>query len=317
MYDSVTKELELFEKEYSLQLNSGSVFLQPLFYYIKQQRGKRLRPALFFLSQGLIDLPRPATVRVAVLIELLHLATLIHDDVVDHSSVRRGKKTLNTVWGDRVSVLMGDYLLARVLSLGVETRQSEILEVISRVVLEMGEGELWEVLEGKSIDTTVEEYLRAIYQKTAVFFGAVCELGGLVISASPSEKEKLRQFGEAFGMVFQIRDDILDFSGSAELMGKPVGQDVHNGKITLPLIFALDGISMKDKKNILQKLKRKTGEDRKWVKKFIKERNGIEKTQEKAVIFAKESMEILMTFEPSIYRESMEKLVTGDLERTR
>ncbi len=119
MYNSVTKELELFEKEYSLQLSSDSVFLQPLFYYIKQQRGKRLRPALFFLSQGLIDLPRPATVRVAVLIELLHLATLIHDDVVDHSSVRRGKKTLNTVWGDRVSVLMGDYLLARVLSLGV------------------------------------------------------------------------------------------------------------------------------------------------------------------------------------------------------
>ncbi len=181
----------------------------------------------------------------------------------------------------------------------------------------MGEGELWEALEGKSIDTTVEKYLRAIYQKTAVFFGAVCELGGLVISASPSEKEKLRRFGETFGMAFQIRDDILDFSGSAELMGKPVGQDVDNGKITLPLIFALDGASVEDKKNILQKLKRKTEEDRKWIKKFGRERNAIKKSQEKAVVFATESMEILRTFEPSIYRESMEKLVTEDLERTK
>ena len=317
MYESIAKELELFEKEYSLQLDSEKAFLQPLFYYIKQQRGKWLRPALFFLSQGLVDSPRPTTVQIAVLIELLHLATLLHDDVVDHSLVRRGKKTLNAVWNERISVLMGDYLLARVLSLGVEARRPEILEIISRVVVEMGEGELWEVLEGKNIDIPVEEYLRAIYQKTAVFFGAVCELGGLVISASFSEKERLRQFGEAFGMAFQIRDDILDFSGSAEFMGKPVGQDIDNGKITLPLIFALEKISPKGKKDISQRLKRKTEKDRRWIEEFVKERNGIRKSQEKAVVFTEKSIEILKTFPHSIYRESMEKLVTEDLERTK
>ena len=317
MYDSIAKELELFEKEYYLQLDSGSVSLQPLFYYIKQQRGKWLRPALFFLSQGLVDSPQPTTVRIAVLIEFLHLATLLHDDVVDHSPVRRGKKTLNKVWGERISVLMGDYLLAKVLSLGIDSRQPEILEIISRVVIEMGEGELWEALEEKNIDIPVEEYLRAIYQKTAVFFGAVCELGGLVVSASSSERERLRQFGEAFGMAFQIRDDILDFAGSAELLGKPVGQDIDNGKITLPLIFALSGISLEEKQVLFRKLKRKTEEDRRWIEKFVKERDGIRKSQERAVAFTNKSMDILETFPLSIYRESMGKLVIKDLKRTK
>lgn len=315
IYNTLEKELASFEKVYSLQFQSDNVFLQPIFDYVGLERGKRLRPILFFLSQGLIHRPSLKYIKIAVLIELLHTATLIHDDVVDGSLERRGKRSLNAVWGDRVSVLLGDYLLAKVLSLAVEVKRKGVLEIISRVVMEMGRGELRQTVEGMVRRVSVDEYFNIIREKTAGLFGAACELGGIVVSASVSEKNRLRQLGENFGMAFQIRDDILDFSGHTELMGKPVGQDVTNGKITLPLILALEGVSDEEKHRILQRLACATKKDGEWIRKFVKKRGGIGKAQEKAQVFLRRAMELLDSFKPSFYRERLERLVMHDLER--
>ena len=315
IYNTLAKEFASFEKEYFLQFQSDNIFLQPIFDYVGQEKGKRLRPILFFLSQGLIHRPNRRYVKIAVLIELLHTATLIHDDVVDGSLERRGKRSLNAVWGDRVSVLLGDYLLARVLSLAVEVERIGVLEIISRVVMEMGRGELRQTVEGMMQRVSVDDYFNIIREKTACLFGAACELGGIVMSASASEKNRLRQLGETFGMAFQIRDDILDFSGHTEFMGKPVGQDVTNGKMTLPLILALEGVSEEEKQGILQRLDSATEEDGEWIRKFVKRRKGIENAQEKAQVFLKRAIELLDTFKPSIYREMLERLVMHDTER--
>ena len=240
----ISKELELFEEEYRQQFRTESFVIQPLLDYLIVTKGKWFRPILFFLSQGLINRPKSESVRIAVLLELLHAATLIHDDVVDSSPERRGRKTLNEKWGDKVSVLTGDFLLAKVLKLGVESRWPEVLGVISRVVTKMADCELRQVIQPPEEDQTPESYFRVIQDKTAGFFAAASELGGIVAGADSVENERLIFIGDYFGMAFQIRDDILDLSGSCGQMGKPVRQDTYNGKITLPLIFALEKASI-------------------------------------------------------------------------
>ena len=310
----ITEELQLFEREYHHQLSSDTDFLQPLLDYIRNSRGKRLRPILFFLSQGLMSRPNAESVKIAVLLELLHTATLIHDDVVDGSSERRGRKTMNAVWGNHISVLVGDYLLSKVLALGVKSGWEGILEVVSKVVMDMGKGELRQTLEGIGKRLTVDEYFLIIREKTAGLFMAACELAGLVMTASPGEKNRLHRLGETFGMAFQIRDDILDFSGYSERMGKPVGQDVSNGRATLPFIMALEGATEEETRRVLQRFERGTDDDGDWIREFVKKRGGIEKAQEKVRHFIDQAEKILASFEPSIYRESLERLMAHNLE---
>ncbi|MCJ7697093.1 MAG: polyprenyl synthetase family protein, partial [Thermoplasmata archaeon] len=280
-----------------------------------REKGKRIRPIIFFLSQGLVGSPSLESIRVAVLLEILHTATLIHDDIVDDSSVRRGKKTPNALWGNKVSVLLGDYLLAKVLLLGVKVQWNGVLEIISNVVMEMGRGELRQVIIGTTEYINENEYYKIITDKTAALFQATCELGGLVLHASQAEKSRLNQFGEYFGMSFQIRDDILDLTGYTKLTGKPSGQDIFNGKITLPLILALGHASKEERERLFKKLDNIKNKNTKWILQFINSKKGIERAQTQSEIFAKKAIEILNTFKPSVYRESMEQLVMHDLKR--
>ncbi len=311
----ITNELDCFEKEYLGQFQTDNTFLQPLLNHIGQLRGKRLRPILFFLSQGLFGQPNLKSTQIAVLLELLHTASLIHDDVVDGSSIRRGRRTLNAIWGDRVSVLVGDYLLAKVLSLGVEVSWKGVLDTISRVVLDMGQGEIQQIMGGRVEGMTVEEYFRVVKQKTAGLIAAACELGGRVMDAPSSERMQLSRFGEYFGTAFQIRDDILDLSGVVYLMGKPVGQDFSNGRVTLPILLALDGSSDKEKERVFKELENSTESDGKWIRKFVEKRGGILRAQERAAFFSKKAVDVLELFKPSIYREGLERLVMYDLKR--
>jgi octaprenyl-diphosphate synthase len=312
---SISKELELFEEEYRQQFRTESFVIQPLLDYLIVTKGKWFRPILFFLSQGLINRPKPESVRIAVLLELLHAATLIHDDVVDSSPKRRGRKTLNEKWGDKVSVLTGDFLLAKVLKLGVDSRWPEVLGVISRVVTKMADCELRQVIQTHEEDQTPESYFRVIQDKTAGFFAAASELGGIVAEADSHEKERLVFIGDCFGMAFQIRDDILDLSGSCGQMGKPVRQDIYNGKITLPLIFALEKASIAERDAVFNNLYRGEEEKRVWILEFVKEKGGIRRAQEKAEHYIKEATQILESFKPSVYRNALEKLFVYDLVR--
>lgn len=311
----ISEALKCFEEEYRLQLQTDADFLQPFLDYIAQKRGKRLRPILFFLSQGLVDRPRSDSVMVAVLIELLHTATLIHDDVVDRSFVRRGRSTLNALWGDRVSVLVGDYLLAKMLALGVGMQNGAVLETVARIVQNISRGELRQTTEGAEENLSVETYLQIVRDKTADLFGAACELGGLMVSASESETDLLRRFGEMYGLVFQIRDDVLDISGSPDVMGKPAGQDVMNGKVTLPLLLALEGRPRAEKQSFFDRLKHDANGNDGWLGEFIREGCGIDRAQKEAENYAKEALKMLESFKSSLYRKSMEKIVIHNLNR--
>jgi len=314
---SISEEIELFEKAYLFQFQSDRDFLRPLLNYIGKKRGKRLRPILFFLSQGLVRKPDPNSIPIAVLLELLHTATLVHDDIVDNAAVRRGEKTVNALWGDRVSVLVGDYLLAKVLALGVQSCWKGVLDVVSRVVMDMGRCELRQSLSPENREMREKAYFQLIQEKTAGLFAASCELGGLIVPVSLEEKKWLNHFGDYFGMVFQIRDDILDVSGHAEKMGKPVGQDVFNGKATLPLILALEEISEEERQNVITMLKLSKEGDGKWIAEFIKKNSGLEKAQERAEDLTQKALAILKNFKSSVYRDSMERLVMHNLERVK
>ncbi|MFC1502230.1 polyprenyl synthetase family protein [bacterium] len=313
--ECISQELDLFEKAYKEEFQRGDAVLLPVLEYVGKEKGKCIRPSLFFLCQGLINKPKLTSIPVAVLLELLHIATLVHDDVVDQSVTRRGKDTLNALWGDNVSVLLGDYLLAKVLALGVSVPWTSVLSVISRAVMGMGKEELRQVLETPEKKFTITNYLRNIHGKTAGFMSASSELGGIVMEADNTVIVQLRRLGTAFGMAFQIRDDILDITGSEDILGKPVGQDMANGKITLPLILALEQVPTEEKEKVLQRQSAPKSKNGMWIREFIERYNGVQLAQQKAEIFINKALQILMTFPSSVYRDALQKIIVHDLER--
>jgi octaprenyl-diphosphate synthase len=313
----IREELELFENEYERQLATEDELLKPVLNYVIVKRGKRIRPIVFFLSQGLIRKPCHQSMPLAAMIEILHTASLIHDDVVDRSKKRRGSDTLNTVWNNRVSVLMGDYLLAKVLKIGVAHPSRRVLELLSQIVLKMGEGELHHTLRNEDVPFSAEDYLSVVRNKTAGLFSAACELGGLAVSASPDQIKRLNALGENIGICFQIRDDILDLNGSFDRMGKPAGQDFLNGTVTLPVIYAIEE-ALAHGENISYSDIRSgyfTGDT--WIKEFVDRYGGIKKALMRMEEFSDRAIHLLRTFEPSIYREAFEELIMNDCVRVR
>ena len=311
----VREELKIFEKEYKKQFKVEDTVIQPILDYIAQKRGKRIRPIIFFLSQGLIKKPIQESVSLAVMIELLHTASLIHDDVVDSSKKRRGADTLNAVWDNKISVLVGDYLLAKVLQIGVSYRSDGVVDLLSRVVLKMGEGELLHTMKNGSESLSVEEYFFIVRNKTAGLFSAACELGGLAVSASLNQRKNLNTLGENIGIGFQIRDDILDLNGSLNQMGKPAGQDLSNGTITLPLICAMQEARARGETIHYSDIKSKFLKGDSWLQEFLVQFKGIEIAQRHADMFTNKALDILRQFESSIYREALEQLIHYDTVR--
>jgi len=313
--DCIREELKLFESEYKKQLETDNDLLQPVLDYIVDKRGKRIRPIVFFLSQGLVCKPDSKSVSLAAMIEILHTASLIHDDVVDRSKKRRGSDTLNAVWNNKVSVLMGDYLLAKVLEIGVAHPSKRVLELISQVVLKMGEGELHHTLRNEDTAFSVEEYLSVVRNKTAGLFSAACELGGLAASASPDQIKRLDALGENVGICFQIRDDILDLNSSFDRMGKPAGQDFLNGIVTLPVICAMEEALARGENISYSDIQSKYLAGDTWIKAFVDRYRGIEKARIRIEAFSDKAIQILKTFEPSSYREAFEELIVNDCVR--
>jgi octaprenyl-diphosphate synthase len=278
----IRPELERFETEYRGQFTFPDAFLDKLLLYVGGKKGKRLRPMLYLLVQGAVSPRSPKDVGVAVLIEMLHIASLLHDDVVDGTEQRRGERSLNALAGNKLSVLAGDFLMAKAFNLALSMPFPEVVPVLSRVLVDMTRSELQQAEMEKTHAVTEAKYLDIVYGKTSSLFESSCELGAAVQHAGPDLVSLLRRFGRHFGTAYQIFDDIEDFTGDAEAIGKPVGQDLGSGKWTLPLILAVDGCGDPERARFFERMGRFTAEDRGWIMDFIRRRGGMEAAKARA-----------------------------------
>ena len=245
--------------------------------YIVRQKGKRVRPILVFLSAKACGEVNDSTYRAATLVEILHTATLIHDDVVDDADTRRGLASINAVWKNKVAVLMGDYLLSRGLLLSLESNDYYFLKCTSNAVKRMSEGELLQIQKSRQLNIDEETYLKIIGDKTASLLSTCTEIGGASTTQDPERRRRMRDFGEHVGIAFQIRDDLLDYLGRRSVIGKPTGIDLKEKKLTLPLIYALSKGSRSDAKQAIRFIKNGAKQkETQWVMDFVKSAGGID-----------------------------------------
>lgn len=237
--DSVAGELDLFRQKYRVVLHSQNTLVDKVTRYVLRQQGKQIRPAMVLLSASVCGGVTDATYRAAIMVELLHSATLIHDDVVDGAEMRRGLASINALWKNKVSVLMGDYMLSRGLLYSLEHRDYGFLHLVSEAVRRMSEGEILQIQKTRSLDITEDEYLGMISDKTASLLSSSCAMGAMSATDEAARVAALKDYGENLGLAFQIRDDLLDYTGDSGKTGKQLGIDIKEKKITLPLIYAL------------------------------------------------------------------------------
>lgn len=311
----IAHEMTEFEKKFRESMKSKVQLLDKIMTYIVKRKGKQMRPMFVFLSCGVTGEINEATYRGAALIELLHTATLVHDDVVDDANYRRGFFSINALWKNKIAVLVGDYLLSRGLLLSVEHGDYELLNIVSNATKEMSEGELLQMEKARRLDIDEEVYFDIIRQKTASLIASCCAVGASSSGADVKTIEKMRLFGEKVGMAFQIKDDLFDY-GNAEI-GKPLGIDIKEKKMTLPLIFALRNASLIEKKKVIFKIKNQSHKNKKVreVIEFVKSSGGLEYAQEVMEKFYSEALEVLQSFKDSDFKNSLSDLVQFTIMR--
>ena len=312
----VKEEMRQFDAYFRMVLKSKVPLLDLIMKYILKRKGKQMRPLLVFLTAKMLGNITESTYTAASLIELLHTATLVHDDVVDESYERRGFFSINALWRSKVAVLAGDYLLSKGLLIALEKKEFDILETVSNAVREISEGELYQIQKSRKLNITEEEYYTIIRQKTATLIAACTAAGGQSAGASSEEIEKLKFFGESVGMAFQIRDDLFDYQKNG-WVGKPMGNDIKEKKLTLPLIYSLKNIPPDQRKKILRKISRnqKHPEFVGEVIHFVRETGGIEYASEKMHEFRDRALEALKTFPDSEGKTSIIALVDYAINR--
>ena len=271
-------EMELFEKKFQLSMYSKVSLLNLITHYVVNRKGKQMRPMFVFLIAKMFNNGdvNDRTYRGASVIELIHTATLVHDDVVDESNKRRGFFSINALWKNKIAVLVGDFLLSKGLLLSIDNSDFDLLKIISTAVREMSEGELLQIEKARKLDITESVYFEIIRKKTATLIAACCEMGSQSVMASKTEVENMRQFGEYIGMAFQIKDDLFDYG--TQKIGKPTGIDIKEQKMTLPLIHTLNNCSKKEKKWVVNSIKN-YNTDKVRVNElihFVKEKGGLD-----------------------------------------
>ena len=271
---------------------------------------------MFFFSAGMCGGITESTYRGAALIELLHTATLVHDDVVDDSGLRRGFFSINALWKNKIAVLVGDYLLSRGLLLSVDNKDFGLLQIVSNAVKQMSEGELLQIEKARRLDIAEDVYYEIIRQKTASLISSCCACGAASAGADENTIKKMHLFGEYIGMTFQIKDDLFDF-GNGDGLGKPTGIDIKESKMTLPLIYAIQNAEYKDKKRIINIMKNHNTENKKVqeVIQFVQQSGGIQYAVKKMQEFQNKAFEILDSFADNQYKESLRQLVKFTTER--
>lgn len=313
----IKNEMELFEKKFKDSMQSNVPLLNRITYYIIRRKGKQMRPMFVFLvakmvSEGGFD---ERTYRGASVVELIHTATLVHDDVVDDSNRRRGFFSINALWKNKIAVLVGDFLLSKGLLLSIDNSDFDLLKLISIAVREMSEGELLQIEKARKLDISEDIYFDIIRQKTATLIAACCGIGAASVGANEETVQQMRKFGEYIGIAFQIKDDLFDYT--EEKIGKPTGIDIKEQKMTLPLIYTLNTCSKKDKDWIINSVK-KYNRDKVRVKgviSFVKNHGGIEYTTSKMNEYKNKALAILEQYPNSEYKNSLKTMIDYVVER--
>ncbi len=308
-------ELDLFEKKFSDSVKSTNHILDRIMKFIIKRKGKQMRPMFVFLSAKIAGELNDVSYRAASLIELLHTATLVHDDVVDNSMMRRNFFSINALWKNKIAVLVGDYLLSKGLLLSIDNGDFKILQITSRAVKEMSEGELLQMEKARKLDIDESVYFEIIRAKTATLLSAACAAGAWSASADDDITNKFRTFGEKVGIAFQIKDDLFDYG--QDNIGKPTGIDIKEKKMTLPLIYCLQNADSTTKRKIIYIVKNNST-DRNKVNEVIAEvqkSGGIKYATEKMLQYKQEALNILHTYPQTPARDAMEELVNYVIDR--
>jgi len=310
-------EMEIFERKFLESMVSKVPLLNRITHFIVRRKGKQMRPMFVFLVAKMVSKGNftERTYRGASIIELIHTATLVHDDVVDDSNRRRGFFSLNALWKNKIAVLVGDFLLSKGLLLSIDHDDFDILKLISIAVREMSEGELLQIEKARRLDITEDVYYEIIRQKTATLIAACCGIGATSVNADEDTVNNMRTFGELIGMAFQIKDDLFDYTD--DKIGKPTGIDIKEQKMTLPLIYTLNNCSKKEKDWLINSVKNHN-KDKKRVKEvitFVKENGGIEYTISKMKNYQEKALDLLNNYPDSPYKTSLKTMVNYVIER--
>jgi octaprenyl-diphosphate synthase len=313
--EPIKKEMADFEKKFQNSVYTRVALLNRIMTYIVKRKGKQIRPILVFLSAGINGDITEKTFRGASLVELLHTATLIHDDVVDDSFERRGFFSLNALWKNKIAVLVGDYLLSRGLLLSIDNQDFDLLSISSTAVKQMSEGELLQLEKSRTLNLQEPEYFDIIRMKTASLIASCCAMGAKSVTDDADVVEKMRCFGEYVGIAFQIKDDLFDYGD--DVIGKPTGIDIKEKKLTLPLIYALNQVGKAENKKIIKTIRGYDSERQKfkYLVDFVKANGGIVYAEQRMLEFQNKAFDVLNGFEPSAYRESMHNLVLYTTKR--
>lgn len=311
----IATELEVFEQRFREAMRSNVPLLDKITWYIVQRKGKQVRPMLVLLSARLFGPIREASYTAASLVELLHTATLVHDDVVDDAYERRGFFSINALWKNKIAVLVGDFLLSQGLLLSVRDQQFRLLEIVSRAVKEMAEGELLQMEKARRLDIREEIYYEIIRQKTASLIAAACCAGAASTATNEADIERIRMFGEKTGMAFQIRDDLFDFG--VDDVGKPLGIDIKEKKMTLPLIYALSETNRSTRRWVINIVKNESDKTEKVneVIQFVRESGGLEYAKEAMYRYRQEAFDLLDGVPDSPAKQSLRDLLIFVTER--
>jgi len=311
----IGKELERFEMHFKEAVKSRVSLLDRIMQYIVKRKGKQMRPMFVLLSAKLNGEINDASYRAASLVELLHTATLVHDDVVDDALERRGFFSINALWKNKIAVLVGDYLLSKGLLLSLENKDFEILTILSDAVKKMSEGELLQMEKTRNLNFDESVYYDIIHGKTASLLASSCAAGASSVTKDPEQIQKMKDFGEYVGMAFQIKDDLFDYGD--EIIGKPTGNDIKEKKLTLPLIHILQKCSPALKKEIIYIVKNNNNDKPKvkFVIDHVKELGGIEYAHNKMIEYRDKALVVLNSFPPSMTRDALEELVRYTTDR--
>jgi octaprenyl-diphosphate synthase len=308
--------MEEFEGRFRSSMRSNVALLDKITRYIVKRKGKQMRPLFVFLSAKMVGGTNDSTYRAATLIELLHTATLVHDDVVDDSDTRRGFFSISALWKNKIAVLVGDYLLSRGLLLSVKHKDYHLLEITSRAVEEMSEGELLQIEKARKLDITEDVYFSIITKKTASLIASCCASGAASVSEDKAIIEQMRLFGETVGIAFQIRDDLFDY-GTDTGIGKPTGIDIKERKMTLPLIYALNKADSSEKRFIINTIKNNNTDEKRVAEviALVSKLGGIDYTVTRMNEYRDKALDLLASFPANSSRESLIELVNFVIDR--
>ncbi len=312
----IQSELTAFEAYFKESMRSDVALLDKVTQYVVKRKGKQMRPMFVFLTAKMLGEINQVTYDATTLVELLHTATLVHDDVVDDANERRGFFSVNALWKNKIAVLVGDYMLSRILLLSIEKENIALLEVVARAVREMSEGELLQIEKARDLNIDEETYFEVIRKKTASLIATCCEAGAISVQANADQQEKMKKFGELIGLAFQIKDDIFDY-GTGEHIGKPTGIDIREQKMTLPLIYVMNHSPSEIRKELMYIMKNEFDVSAR-IKRAIQlviQYGGIQFATHKMEEIAKEALELLESFPDNDAKKSLIGLVHYTMNR--